>query len=148
MIDFLGYNKEIKSTQQLVSSEFAILTAGGPQSLLQQVGANYAQELRPIYEIGSPAVYWIGGHSSGQITVSRLVGTQGILASLGSAAGTCGAIDPVRITLQGGSPCFAGGGSGILFGGSMLESVNFNLDAGRVEIAEGFNLRVSSMSKS
>jgi hypothetical protein len=148
MQDFFGYNKEVRSTNQLASSEFALMTVGSAQSLLQQVQANYAQELRPIYEIGSPAVYWVGGHASGQIQVSRLVGNSGFLGTLGSVAGNCGKINPVRIQFSGAGACYASVSGGLLFDGAILESVTFSLDAGRVEVVEGFNLRVSNLSKS
>jgi hypothetical protein len=148
MTDFFGYQKEVKSTNQLASSEFALFTAGTQQSLIQSVQANYAQEIRPLYEVGSPSIYWVSGHSSGTVSASRLVGISGFLAGLRDVGSNCGRITPVQIQLSGGGACYASASGGLTFDGAVVESVNFSLTSGQIEITEGFNLRVANMAVS
>jgi hypothetical protein len=146
MIDIFGYQKDIKSSDQVASSEYAVLTVGSRQSLVQSVQASYARELRPLFEVGAPAVYWVSGHSNGQIVVSRLVGVSGFLSGLSGMAGNCGAVTPVNIQL-GGGPCVAKASGSVSFDGGQVESVNFNLSAGQLEIVEGFTIRVAAMKQ-
>jgi len=148
MTDFFGYQKEVKSTNQLASSEFALFTAGSQQSLVQSVNASYSQEIRPLYEVGSPAIYWVSGHSSGTVQASRLVGINGFLAGLRNVGANCGRVTPVQIQLSGGGACYASASGGLTFDGAVVESVNFGLSAGAIEITEGFNMRVANMSAS
>lgn len=42
-------------------------------SLVQQWSVQYAQNVQPVYECGTSNVYWAGTHSSGQLSVSRIV---------------------------------------------------------------------------
>lgn len=146
MTDFFGYNKEVKSGDQLASSEFALLTVGTQQSLVQSVQASYGQQIRPLFEVGSPSIYWVGGHSEGQISVSRLVGVNGFLRGLRNVGANCGRVTPVTIQLSGGGACFANASGGLTFDGAILENVSFNLNSGQIEIVEGFTVRVANMT--
>jgi len=148
MTDFFGYQKEVKSTNQLASSEFALFTAGTAQSLVQSVNASYTQDVRPIYEVGSPSIYWVSGHSSGEVSASRLVGINGFLSGLRNVGAACGRITPVQIQLSGGGACYASASGGLTFDGAIVVGVTFGLSSGNIEITEGFNMRVANMTVS
>lgn len=140
--DFFGYNRVTKATNQLSSSEFAILTVGSRVNLCQQTTATYSQEIRPIYEVGAPSVVWVTGHASGTVGFGRLAGSDGFFANLRNTA--CGQISPVSINSGAGS-CFTGSGT-LNFSGAVIESVTLTISAGAIEITEAATLRVASMS--
>jgi hypothetical protein len=148
MIDFFGYEKTVKSGDQIASSEFALITMGQRQSLVQSVQAQYGQEVKSVFEIGAPVVYWVRGHSSGSISMSRLVGVNGFFASLGDVAANCGAITPVDIQLSGGGNCYAQASGGLTFDGGVAQGVSMNIGAGQIEITESVQMMVANMKTS
>lgn len=140
--DFFGYNREIGSTKQISSSEFATIMVGGRINLCQNVGANYGQEIKPVFDIGSPTVYFINGHASGTISFGRLAGEGKFFPNLRDTQ--CGKISPVSINSQG-SACFAGSGD-LNFAGAVVQSVALAINSGAIEINESANIMVGSMS--
>jgi hypothetical protein len=147
MQDFFGAEKTVKSSNQIASSEYALITVGQRQSLVQSVQAQYGQEVRPIYEIGAPVVYLVNGHSSGNVSMSRLVGATGFFASLGNVGAACGAITPVNIQLSGGGACYASASGGLTFDGAKVQGVTLSLGAGQIEMTESVQMMVSNMSQ-
>jgi hypothetical protein len=143
MADFFGHNRTIKSSNQLASSEYARITVGSRVDLAQSVAANYAQQIRPIFEIGAPSIFFVAGHAQGTVNVGRLVGAGGFFSNFN--AQNCGRIQPVSISGGGGGVCAAGGGT-VTFDGGMIESVSLNITAGQIEMTEGVAIRVASMS--
>jgi hypothetical protein len=144
MKSIFNTNRQVTSRAQVASSEYAIVQLGGRSELAQQVTGNYGREIRQIYEIGSPNIMWVGGHESGALNFSRIVGTGGFFDGLDN--GECGVIRPVSINL-GGGPCVAVASGGLHFGEAMLERVDFSLSVASVEITEGISLRVATMSR-
>ena len=140
--DFFGYNREIGATNQISSSEYAALTVGSKVNLCQSVNTAYQQEVRPVYEVGNPAVYFINGHASGTIGFGRLAGAGGFFQSLRNTK--CGNITPVSINSQG-SACFAGSGT-LNFSGAVLQQVSLTMNTGQIEISESAHIKVASMS--
>lgn len=140
--DFFGYNREIGATNQISSSEYAALTVGSKVNLCQNVTATYQQEVRPVYEVGNPAVYFINGHASGTVSFGRLAGSGGFFKGL--RATKCGNITPVSINSQG-SACFAGSGT-LNFSGAVVQQVSLTMTTGQIEINESANIVVASMS--
>lgn len=140
--DFFGYNRTVGSSNQLSSSEFAALTVGSRVMLCQSVNATYQQEVRPIYEVGNPSIFFVPGHASGTINFSRLASEGGFFAQL--RENNCGQVTPVSINSSGGA-CFAGSGN-LSFSGAVINSVSLTMNSGAVEITEQANLLVASMS--
>jgi hypothetical protein len=140
--DFFGYNREIGSTNQLSSSEFAALTVGDKVNLCQNVTASYQQEVRPIYEVGNPSIFFVSGHASGSVTFGRLAGEGNFFSNIRN--NTCGQIAPVSINSEG-SACFAGSGS-LNFSGAVINSVSLTINAAQVEINEQVGMVVASMT--
>jgi len=140
--DFFGYNRTVGSSKQLSSSEFAALTVGSRVMLCQSVNATYQQEIKPIYEVGNPAIYFVPGHASGNVTFSRLAGEGGFFAQL--RGNNCGQINPVSINSSG-SACFAQSGN-LNFAGAVIRSVSLTMNTGAIEITEQAELVVASMS--
>lgn len=143
MIDFFGHNRQVRSSAQLSSSEYARLSVGGNVDLCQSVQAEYGQEIRPIFQVGDPNIYFVTGHAQGSVSFGRLVGRNGFFANLRGTQ--CGRISPVAINSSGGGTCYGGGGS-LTFDGGIIERVNLQMTAGTVEITEGATIRVASMS--
>jgi hypothetical protein len=140
--DFFGYNRTVGSSNQLSSSEFATLTVGGRVSLCQSVEASYTQEVKPIYEVGNPSIFFVPGHASGNVTFTRLAGEGSFFATLRD--NNCGQITPVSINSSGGQ-CFAKSGA-LNFDGAIIRSVSLSMRVEQVEITERADLMVASMS--
>jgi hypothetical protein len=141
---FFGTRRETRSRAQLASSEYALVTIGRRSELGQSVQGSYTRQIQTIFEIGTPTVTWLAGHESGQLNFQRLVGKNGFFD--GWQGDECGVITPVAIGL-GGGPCVAAASGGLRFDGAMIESLNWTLSAGTLEITEGVALRVASMSR-
>jgi hypothetical protein len=140
--DFFGYNRTVGSSNQLSSSEFAALTVGTRVMLCQSVNASYQQEVRPIYEVGNPSIFFVPGHASGNVSFSRLAGEGSFFSQLRN--NNCGQITPVSINSSG-SACFTGSGA-LNFSGAVIRSVSLSMNTGAIEITEQADLIVASMS--
>lgn len=140
--DFFGYNRTVGASNQLSSSEYTSLTVGSLVMLCQNVNASYQQEVRPIYEVGNPTIYFVPGHASGSVSFSRLAGEGSFFQQLRD--NNCGQITPVSINSSG-SACFAGSGS-LNFSGAVIRSVSLTMNTGAIEITEQADLVVASMN--
>jgi hypothetical protein len=140
--DFFGYNRTVGSSNQLSSSEFAALTVGGRVSLCQGVDASYQQEVKPIYEVGNPAIYFVPGHAAGSLSFTRLAGEGSFFSQLRD--NNCGQVTPVSIN-SAGSACFAGSNN-LNFDGAIIRSVSLSMNTSAIEITERAELAVASMS--
>lgn len=141
MADIFGYNRTARATGQIASSEFAIVTVGGTQSLVQNTQVNYGQDIRTIFEIGNPNIYWVPGHASGTVDCTTLVGPGGFFA--GWTGGLCGAISNISVSAAGGT-CYTGGGS-LYFDGGIVARVTATLTAGTMEISQSVSVQVATM---
>ena len=142
MPDIFGYNRTARATGQIASSEYAVVSVGGTQSLVQNVQVNYGQDIRTIFEIGNPNVYWVPGHASGTVDCTALVGPGGFFT--GWTGGRCGSIDGISISTSGGSACFQGGG-GLHFAGGIVTKVGASITAGTMEISQSVSVMVSML---
>lgn len=140
--DFFGYNRTVGSSNQLSSSEFAALTVGSRVMLCQSVNASYKQEVRPIYEVGNPSIFFVPGHASGNLSFSRLAGEGSFFSQLRDS--NCGQVTPVSINSSG-SACFTGSGA-LNFSGAIIVNVALTMNTGAIEITEQADLLVASMS--
>lgn len=142
MSDIFGYDRKIKSTGEIASSEYAVVTVGGIQSLVQSVNVNYAQEVKTIYEVGNPNIYWVPGHASGTISCASLVGPGGFFA--GWKTGKCGAISPLSVSVSSGGPCYNGSGK-MFFDNGIIQSVSASITAGTMEITQSVNVMIGTL---
>jgi len=46
--------------------------------LVQNLSANYTQQVTRLFEVGSPNIYYVGGRTSGDATMARVVGPKKI----------------------------------------------------------------------
>lgn len=141
MADIFGYNRTARASGQIASSEFAVVTIGGTQSLVQSVQVAYGQEVKTIYEVGNPNIYWVPGHASGTINCSSLVGPGGFFA--GWKGGKCGAISPISVSTGGGT-CYTGSGS-MYFDGGIINQVSATLTAGQMEIGQSVGIMIATL---
>jgi hypothetical protein len=142
--DIFGYNRTIKSNDQIVSSEFLTLTLGKKVSLLQSCNCTYQRDIQPVFVVGDSTVYFVHGHASGTLEASRLVGKDGILSSFKGV--DCGKITPMSVNLGGEGSCSVSGGGSVNFQGAMLRSVGFQTNAGQLQIAESASVIFGALS--
>ena len=145
--EFFGYQRTGNAIAQVVSSEFATVSAGGGQiSLVQQVQVDYQQEIRPVFAVGDPNLYWVTGHPQGTVQIVRMAGKTGFFSAFKS--GKCGRIDSLSVNATQGLVCAegVGGGGTLSFTGAIVQGVQLNMQAGRVEIMEGVTVRVASLN--
>lgn len=149
--DFFGYKREVQPNGTLVSSELATIAVGGGSniSVVQNVTANYAQQVNPKFESGSPTLYWLTGQAMGSISFSRLVSSSGFLAELSSLKNSCGSVIPVVLGLDGTGGCSASagksGGGKVRFSGGVPESITISWTAGTLEVSEGASIKVATL---
>jgi hypothetical protein len=144
MRSILNTTRQVTSRSQAPTSEYAILYMGGRGELAQSVSGNYGREIRPIYELGSPNVVWVGGHEQGTLELGRIVGKRGFFAGLGEDE--CGVVRPVSINL-GSGPCVTIAAGGLHFHDAMIERLSFSMNVGSLEITETISMRVANMSR-
>ena len=147
--EFFGYQRSGDPRAQIISSEFAKITIGGQVSLVQSVSASYQHDVRPVYEVGSSQIRWVTGHPKGQLSISRVVGNRGFFHGLNG--GNCGHLSTIAINATRGQECsnVAVSVNGrIRFAGAILQAVNINIQAGRVEIIEGAQILFTDMEVS
>ena len=143
MQDIFNYNRTSKSSGQVASSEFAVISMGGKQSLVQSVTVSYGQQIQPITQIGDVNIYLMAGRAQGSVNATKLVGGGGFLS--GWAGRECGKITPMSVNMSGGRCGFTGKGS-LSFDGGVLESVNITLSAEQLQISESATIKIASMS--
>ena len=58
----------------------AIINSGGADAglLVQNMSANYTQQVTRLFEVGSPNVYYVGGRTAGQAALARVIGPRKI----------------------------------------------------------------------
>lgn len=142
MEDFLGYQRTGNPRAQIISSEFAKITIGGQISLIQSFSATYQHDVRPVYEVGTSQIRWVTGHPRGQMQVSRIVGNTGFFQAFGGG-GDCGHLSTIAVSATRGPECTnvnVSTNSRIRFSGAILQGINVNIQAGRVEVIEGASI--------
>ncbi len=143
MQDIFTYNRTARSSGEVASSEFAVISMGGKQSLVQSVQANYGQTIETVTQIGDVNVYWMPGRAQGAVSCSKLVGSGGFLS--GWRGTECGKITPMSVNVSGGRCGFTGSGS-LTFDGGIIENVSISLNSQQLQISESAQIRVASMA--
>lgn len=101
------WNRQSSQFGGAISADACQLTfTGGHAGLLvQNMGINYAQQIRRIWEIGSRKTYFIAGRPAGNLTIARIVGPVPLSSAFLSRFGdVCNAADNV-IKISGASGC-------------------------------------------
>lgn len=143
MQDIFNYNRTSRSAGQVASSEFAVVSMGGRQSLVQQVSVQYGQQITPITQIGDVNIYLLPGRAQGTVNCTKLVGSGGFLA--GWRNRECGKITPMSVNMAGSRCGFTGRGS-LSFDGGIIENVQITLSSEQLQISESVTIRIASMS--
>ena len=144
MADIFGYDKPAKSSGQVASADYAAVTVGSKNALVQSVDASYSQKIEEIMQVGDTQVYWLPGRPQGKLDVSKLVGGGGFFS--GWTLSDCGKINNATVNVAGGRCGFNGGGS-LSFTGGVVENVQMRLGTDKQTIAETISIKVASMSK-
>ena len=144
--DIFGVSREIKSSKELGSSEFAVISMGnGKPTLIQDFSYTYQRETSSIYEVGSSAVYFQTGRSSGSAQLNRIVGRTGF-QSLLEGADECGTFLGITVQLGGGT-CNAtpSNRAKLNFDSCVLAKVGGSFQSGQLNIAESAEMLLAGM---
>lgn len=148
--DILGYSRDVRPNGQIFSSEFATISMGGRMALVQGVEASYGQTVTPMFEVGSPTLYWLTGQPMGQVQIGRLVGKGGFFSAFGQIENSCASLLGLRIGLDGTGGCTAAqasSGSGLSFDGGVVANLTASFNAGDLQVQEGATIQVASMRR-
>ena len=143
MADIFGYDKPAKSSGQVASADFALVSVGSKNALVQSVEASYTQKIEEVTQVGDTQIYWLPGKPSGAVSISKLVGSGGFLS--GWSLSDCGKISSANVKVNGGRCGFTGSGT-LSFSGGVVETVSIRLGSQQQTIAETINMRVASLS--
>jgi hypothetical protein len=149
MADIFGYNSNVKSTGQIASADFASITVGGTKSngeggaLVQSLNITYQQRLEEIMQVGSPQIHWLPGRPSGNLEISKLVGSGGFFKDW---KGKCGIITPVSVSVSGGECGFSGSGS-LRVDLAVVERVSMQVSSDKQTIASSAAVRIAGLTE-
>jgi hypothetical protein len=148
MADIFGYDKPANSSGQVASSDFAAITIGSKNSLVQNVTASYTQRVEEITQVGDSQIYWLPGSPQGKLDVDKLVGVGKFFE--GWQLDNCGKIASASVSLGGGgsNKCNLAGSGTISFAGAVVESVSIKLGSQQKTIGETISVKVTSLSAS
>jgi hypothetical protein len=146
MIDFFGYDKTVLANNQIITAQFAAVSANGQMSLVQNVQMNYSRQIQPMFEAGSSTLYYLQGNSEGQLSINSAVGKKGFFANFRNVAQNCGQINQVSIDLLAGGNCSVGTSGGLTFSGALAEGFSVAYTAGPMAVTEGAQIRIASMN--
>lgn len=148
MPDIFGYAKPTTSHGQLASADFALVTVGKANSIVQDVQVQYAQKVEEVSQVGDSQIYWIPGKPQGNVSVSKLVGSGKFFADW--ELGQCGVIASASVSLSGGGGgnkgCSFQGKGTLSFAGGVVENFSVKLGAQQQTIAETISFKIASLS--
>ena len=115
---------------------FGGLTGGGVGLLTQNLNFSYTQSITRLYEVGTPATFYIAGRSQGQGQIARVLGPRPVSAEFYAAYGdVCNAaLNTLVFTITTGCEPPEVGGTplgGMIFGliGVVLTSISISIQA-------------------
>lgn len=135
-------SRGINTSGNIASSEYAAVTIGSQVALGQNCQGSYTRKIETIFELGNPNLYWLGGHEEGRFDFTRLAGDGKFYSYL--KVGDCGEIKNLNINSKNGT-CTTSGGK-LTFSGAVIESVNWQMTAGQLQISEGCSIRFATLS--
>jgi len=145
--DIYGVSREVRSSKELGSSEFAVITVGSARpTLVQSMSYNYGREVSTVYEVGSSGIYFQTGRGSGRAELGRVVGRDGFQSLLQSNQGDCGIISGITVQLNG-NECNAkpNGRARISFDAGIITEVGGSFTSGQLNISESATLLLAGM---
>ncbi len=147
MNDIFGYNREVKSGEILSSDNVSLDLGEGKIALLQQCSVNYAHSIKPAFEVGSSALYWINGQPAGAMNFSALAGKKGFFYGWGLGKQACGQLSIFSINAVDNSDCNfeIENNKTIKIEGAILESVTLTVQAGEMTVVQGGSAKISKM---
>jgi len=117
-----------------------------PGLLVQQMRADYRQQVTRLYELGSPRIYYVGGRTDGTATVQRIVGPRNIAAAFYERYGdVCNAknnVIDVRMSMGCGDTVL--GGSGYQAKYVVITQVGLSMTAENMLISENLQMMFSA----
>jgi hypothetical protein len=143
MPDVFGYENNVKNSGSIASAQFAHITTGDRQALVQQVTVNYGQQIDTVTVVGDPNIYWVPGKPSGTLDVTKLVGADGFFQ--GWKGNTCGKINNLAVSVDGTHCGFTGSGN-MTFSGGIIARLSVTLGSGALTIAETCSIQIASLS--
>ena len=77
------FNRNVSTLNGVFTADRAKLTlAGNLGVLVQSMQFNYAQSVTRLYEVGSTNIYYIGGRTMGNLSISRVIGPSGSVCAM------------------------------------------------------------------
>lgn len=143
MPDVFGYDQTVNTSGSIASSQYAAVTTGSKQMLVQSVNVTYGQQVDTVTVVGDTNVYWIPGKPSGTLDISKLVGSGGFFD--GWKGQTCGKISNLAVNVDGSYCNFTGTGS-MSFANGVITRLTMSLGTDRLTIAQGCSIQVASLS--
>ncbi len=128
---------------------FPALTGGGAEAglLMQNLQVSYVQNLVRLYELSSPAVYYVAGRTSGQASAGRVVGPRKIAGAFYKTYGdVCNAkTNTLHFSMSAGCGDGATSRSSFTCHFVVIQSVGFSVGAADMLINEQIGMIFSSM---
>lgn len=145
--DYFGYSRQVKAPGEVLSSEFATLAIdGGDQLLLlQNCTVNYQHAVQPVFEAGTPDLYWVTGQPQGSCGITRAVGKEGFLSKFNGGR-SCAELRSLNVALNGRGGCVqATAGKGVAMSGCMPQAIGFSFGAGQLQMQESLTLLIANL---
>lgn len=124
-----------------------------PGMLIQRMQVSYVQQVGRIYELNSPLVYYIGGRTQGDASLSRVLGPKGLLLAFYARYGDmCRVMENTLNFTMSSAGCtpalVAGTRSTIALGGVLLRGLQIGVSAGEsMVIDETSQLMFASLQR-
>lgn len=148
------YNRQQSEVGGVITSDNikGILSAGGEAwvgVLIQTLSAQYQQQNRPVYELGSNKIYRVFGRPEGTLQISRIVGVNPQLPVEQALFDVCKAGGTLTIRTNQ-TTCIDGAGSPgltLVFGGLYVGMYAFSADANSLLSTENLQLSFNYLAK-
>ena len=148
------YNRTQSEVGGVITSDNikGILSAGGDAwvgVLIQSLQAQYAQQNRPVYELGSNKIYRVFGRPEGTLQISRIVGVNPQLPVEEALFDACRAGGTLTIRTNA-TTCIDGAkspGMTLVFGGLYVGMYAFSADANTLLSTENLSLSFNYLAK-
>lgn len=115
--------------------------------LIQNFSATYAQQNRPLYELGSNRVYRVVGRPEGQMQIGRIRGFENNLAVEEALFDVCNTSGTMVIQANSGTCQGQTGGFKLAFGGLSVVSYGISTDANSLLVMENVALTFNYLAR-
>lgn len=145
-MEIFGASRTVNPIGQVRGSEFAKVYMGAIVALAQTFNVQYGRPTKPVMSIGDPNIYFVPGQGQGNVTLSRLLGAEGMLSLINDGIANCGTIQNLQMSVGGGR-CLVAASQTLNFGGGILESVSIGMQSSQPEIVESYQMKISSLER-